>query len=581
MLPKENNDVEIKKLRLGEYLVKKGLITGEDLVGALNEQKNTGQMLGQILVKKRLIDEQRLYQILAEKLGIEFIELTGVKIPSELISLISEHIARTYCVMPLKLESNILTIAMINPRDTFAIDELRTLTGLVIRPVMSMRSQIEAAIERYYGISVSEEILSAGRGGGGFEGSGEMAASTSLRDAEGIEIAAEEAPIITLVNNVIHDSVNKRASDIHIEPLKEGSRVRCRIDGILHEIKNIPKDDYRSVVSRIKIMANMDIAERRLPQDGSFRLEYKGKHVDVRVSSYPTMHGEKIVMRLLVREFIFLSLNELGFESQELTTFDILIKRPCGIILVVGPTGSGKTTTLYSALSQLNSREKNIVTVEDPIEYEIDGISQSQVNIKAGFTFANSLRSMMRQNPDIILVGEIRDMETAELAVRAALTGHLVFSTLHTNDAPGAVTRLLDMGVEPYLIASCLIGALAQRLVKRICPKCKEQIAAPAHILEKFKTEMESIKATENKFYRGKGCSFCMKSGFKGREGAFELLSISGDKMKDTITSGFQTSLLRKIAQEQGFRTMKENGLRKALRGETTLEEVLQVTELV
>jgi len=576
MQPRENNDAEIKKLRLGEYLLKKGLISGEDLLGALNEQKNTGQMLGQILLKKRLIEEQRLYQILAEKLGIEFMELSGVKIPAELISLISEHIARTYCVIPIKLESNVLTIAMINPRDTFAIDELRTLTGLIIRPVMSMRSQIEAAIDKHYGVGLSEEVLGSGQGG-----SAEITTGTGLRDAEGIEIAAEEAPIITLVNNVIQDSVSKRASDIHIEPLKEGSRVRCRIDGILHEIKTIPKEDYRSVVSRVKIMANMDIAERRLPQDGSFRLEYKGKHVDVRVSSYPTMHGEKIVMRLLIREFIFLSLNELGFESEELTIFENLIKRPCGIILVVGPTGSGKTTTLYSALSQLNSKQKNIVTVEDPIEYEIDGIAQSQVNVRAGFTFANSLRSLMRQNPDIILVGEIRDMETAELAVRAALTGHLVFSTLHTNDAPGAVTRLLDMGVEPYLISSCLIGALAQRLVKRICPKCKEQVVAPIHILDKFKEEMESIKVGENKFFRGKGCSFCMNSGFKGREGTFELLAVSGDKMKDTISSGFQTSLLRKIAKEHGFRTMKENGLRKALRGETTLEEVLQVTELV
>jgi type II secretory ATPase GspE/PulE/Tfp pilus assembly ATPase PilB-like protein len=426
-------------------------------------------------------------------------------------------------------------------------------------------------------------MLNLRRGGGsqGFEGSTGLEESSGLRDSEGVEIAAEEAPIITLVNNVIHDSVNKRASDIHIEPLKEGSRVRCRIDGTLYEIKTIPKDDYRAVVSRVKIMANMDIAERRLPQDGSFRLEYEGKHVDVRVSSYPTMYGEKIVMRLLIREFVFLSLNQLGFEAEELGTFETLIKRPCGIILVVGPTGSGKTTTLYSALSQLNSKEKNIITVEDPIEYELDGISQSQVNVKAGFTFANSLRSMMRQNPDIILVGEIRDMETAELAVRAALTGHLVFSTLHTNDAPGAVTRLLDMGVEPFLIASCLIGALAQRLVKQICPKCKEQIAVPQHILDNFKSEMEAVKVTENKFFRGKGCSFCMNSGFKGREGAFELLTISGDKMKDTITAGFQTATLRKLAHEHGFRTMKENGLRKALRGETTLEEVLQVTELV
>lgn len=580
MQQNENQSADIKKLRLGEYLLAKGLISSEDLAGALNEQKSTGQMLGQILIKKGLIEENKLYRILAEKAGIEFIELPGIKVPTELISLISEHIARTYCIMPIKLESNILTIAMINPRDTFAIDELRTLTGLIIRPAMSSRTQIEAAIEKYYGASFSEELFGMGRDER-FGGSSEVAGTTGLRDSEGVEIAAEEAPIITLVNNVIHDSVNKRASDIHIEPLKEGSRVRCRIDGILYEIKTIPKEDYRAVISRVKIMANMDIAERRLPQDGSFRLEYKGKHVDVRVSSYPTMHGEKIVMRLLVREFVFLSLNELGFESQELKAFENLIKRPCGIILVVGPTGSGKTTTLYSALSQLNSKEKNIITVEDPIEYELDGISQSQVNVKAGFTFANSLRSMMRQNPDIILVGEIRDMETAELAVRAALTGHLVFSTLHTNDAPGAVTRLLDMGVEPYLIASCLIGALAQRLVKTICPKCKEQIVPPAHILDKFKLEMETAKVRESKFFRGKGCSHCMKSGFKGREGVVELLTVSGDKMKDIITSGFQTSLLRNVAKEQGFRSMKETGLIKAAKGITTLEEVLQVTELV
>lgn len=580
MQAKDNFDTDIKKLRLGEYLLKKGLISGEDLLGALDEQKNTGQMLGQILVKKRLIEEQQLYKILSEKLGIEFMELSGIKVPAELISLISEHVARTYCVMPIKLENNILTIAMINPRDTFAIDELRTLTGLIIRPVMSTRSQIDAAIEKYYGLSVGQEMLNLGRGEN-FQGTAELEETTGLTDSDGVEIAAEEAPIITLVNNIIHDSVNNRASDVHIEPLKDISRVRFRVDGILHEIKTIPKDDYRSVVSRIKIMANMDIAERRLPQDGSFRLEYEAKHVDVRVSSYPSMYGEKIVMRLLIREFVFLTLNQLGFEQEELRLFQDLIKRPCGIILVVGPTGSGKTTTLYSVLSLLNSREKNIVTIEDPIEYELDGITQSQVNVKAGFTFATSLRSMMRQDPDIILLGEIRDMETAELAVRAALTGHLVFSTLHTNDAPGAVTRLLDMGIEPYLIASCLIGALAQRLVKTICPKCKEQVVAPIHILDKFKVEMESVKFTENKFFRGKGCSFCMNSGFKGREGVFELLTVSGDKMKDAITTGFQTAVLRKLAQEQGFRNMKENGLRKALRGVTTLEEILQVTELV
>lgn len=570
---------EIKKLRLGEYLLKKGLISAEDLAEALNDQKTTGQFLGQILIKRRLIDEMQICQILAEKLEVEFLDLFGVKVPQEVVSLVPEHVIRTYCIMPVKKEGNILTIAMMNPQDTFAIDELRTLTGLTIKPAMSSRTQIMAAIEKYYGGSVSEEIFKLVRDEQAME---VEEAPLGTEDIEKIEQVADEVPIVKLVSAMIHDSINSRASDIHIEPTKEACRVRFRIDGILYEITTIPKQLYRPVISRVKIMANMDIAERRLPQDGAFRLEFEGKHVDMRVSTYPTMYGEKVAMRLLVREFFLLSLNDLGFEPEELSAFNSLIRRTCGIILVVGPTGSGKTTTLYSALSEINSKEKNIVTIEEPIEYELEGINQSQVNLRAGFTYAGSLRFTMRQDPDIILVGEIRDLETAELAVRAALTGHLVFSTLHTNDSPGAVTRLIDMGMEPYLISSCLIGVLAQRLARKICPQCREEIVPSAVVLDKFKYEMELVKGIGNKFYQGKGCEYCRNTGFKGREAAFELLRISGDKMRDIIASGLGAPLLKKIAAEkEGFRSLKENGLRKALRGVTSLEEVLQATELV
>jgi len=577
MNPGNNKDYQQKKLRLGEYLVEKGLLSQQELIKALEEQKITGEPLGQILIKKRLIEEMQMYQILAEQLGVEFLDLFGIEIPVGLFSLVPEHIAKIYCIIPVKRDQNILTIAMIDPNDPFAIDELRTLTGLAIKTVMSSKTQIMAAIEKYYGGGAIGEVLSLVES----EGTVEVVTDTETEDIEEIKKSAEEAPITKLVNVIIHDSINSRASDIHIEPSKKGCWVRFRIDGVLHDITTISEQFFRPVISRIKIMANMDIAERRIPQDGSFRLKVEDKSIDVRVSTFPTMHGEKLVMRLLVRELIFLTLDKLGFEPEELSAFESLIKRSCGIFLVVGPTGSGKTTTLYSALSHINSREKNIVTVEDPIEYEIEGVAQSQVSTKAGFTFANSLRSIMRQDPNIILIGEIRDLETAELAVRASLTGHLVFSTLHTNDAPGAVTRLIDLGIAPYLVSSSLIGVLAQRLVRIICPRCREQINPSTAIISNFREEMASISGVEHKFYRGKGCEYCKNTGYRGREGAFELLQISGDKMKDSITTGFNSSALRKIAKEQRFRTLKESGFRKALRGITSLEEILEVTALL
>lgn len=580
----ENKGFGEKKLRLGEYLVKKGLISKSGLTEALQEQKNTGQPLGQILVKRHLIDEMKLYQILAEQLNVELLDLFGIKVPQELIALIPENIVKTYCIMPVKKEGNILYIAMIDPTNTFAIDALRALTGLTIKPVMSSKTQILAAIEKYYEGGVIGEMLKLVKDSEAQDTEISKELGKEVNEVEKIKQSAEEAPIVRLVNALIYDSVNGRASDIHIEPSERDCRARFRIDGVLHDVATIPKESYQSVISRIKILANMDIAERRLPQDGSFRLELENKHIDIRVSTYPSMHGEKLVMRLLVREELFLTLSELGLAQEELDIFSVLIQRSCGIILVVGPTGSGKTTTLYSALACINSREKNIITIEDPIEYEIAGITQSQINPKAGFNFANSLRSMMRQDPDIILVGEIRDVETAELAVRSALTGHLVFSTLHTNDAVGAVTRLIDMGIEPYLISSSLIGVLGQRLVRVICARCREEITPAPEILDKFIKDGIDLgkEGSDVKFYRGKGCEYCRNTGYRGREGVFELLQISGDNMRNTFTSNFQAPALKKIAREQqGFRSLKENGFKKALRGITTLEEVLQITELI
>lgn len=576
---KDNQKPKKIKLRLGEYLIDEGLLTKEKLTKALNEQKATGEQLGQILIKNYAVEEKRLYQIIARQLDVEFLDLFDIQIPKEVIVLVPEHIAKTYNVVPVKVEKDVLTLAMLNPTDTFAIDEVKAATGLGIKPVISSKTQITVAIENYYGGIISQALKLVKSGDTVEE---KVQLSKEERDTERLKQSAEEAPIIKLVNAFINDAINSRASDIHIEPTETDCHIRFRIDGVLHDITNVSKQAYHPVISRIKIMGKIDIAERRLPQDGSCTLVINEKNVDIRISTYPTLHGEKAVMRLLVREDVIFSLEALGFENEELSAFTSLIQRSSGIVLVVGPTGCGKTTTLYSALTQLNSKEKNIVTVEDPIEYEIPGISQSQINVKAGFTFVNSLRSMMRQDPDIILVGEIRDLETAELAIRASLTGHLVFSTLHTADSLGAIIRLIDMGIEPFLIASSLIGVLAERLIRKICPRCRQITTPSPAVLDKFSDVIEkfNIKESDYKFYHGKGCDFCKNIGFRGREGIFELLLISGDEMRESITAGVRTSELRNLVLKRGFRSLRENGFRKAIKGITALEEVLQMTEL-
>jgi type IV pilus assembly protein PilB len=571
-------ELDIRQMLLGEYLVKKGLITSQELQAALDEQKIEGHPLGEILVKQNNIEENQLYKILAEKFEVEFVDLYGIQIPKELIDIVPEHIAKTYSVIPVKKEDGVLTVSMINPKDPVALDTIRTATGFKIKPVMSSKTQIIAVIEKHYGGQMSEEILNLIQ-------SEEMedfyASFKTTENVEEMEQFAGGAPTVKLVNTLIENGIKNRASDVHIEPTKDDCRIRFRVDGVLRDVTTIPRKLYRPVCSRIKIVSNMDIAEKRIPLDGSFYMEVEDKNVDIRVSTYPTIYGEKVVMRLHIREDMFISLSELGFEPEELNAFIELIRKPCGIILVVGPTGSGKTTTLYAALANSNSQEKNIMTIEDPVEFELENISQSQINVKAGFSFAASLRSMMRQDPDVIFVGEIRDLETAQLAIRAALTGHLVFSTLHTNDAAGAVTRLMDMGIEPYLIASSLIGVLAQRLVRVTCPRCRESIVVPATITKKFTEEIKGATKTDKLFSKGKGCDYCSNTGYRGRLGIYELLQITDDKMKDMISAGFRKASLEELAKEHGFRSLKQNGFNKALKGITTLEEVLTVTEFV
>ncbi len=575
-----DSDKKTKRPLLGELLVNKGIISQKQLELALKEQEKTGNFLAQIILERRWAAEEPIYITLSEQIGIQYQKLIDIEIPQDAIRAVPDNMARAYNLIPIKREEDYLTIAMTDPQNAFAIDKLRVATGLKIKTVLSAPREIQAAIERHYGEEKAiDKTLTVQQTVG--EDKKDKEKEYDTEDTDKIRRIAEEAPIVKLVDAILRDGIRNRASDIHIEPTKESFRIRFRIDGILHDITTPPHHLYKPVVSRIKIMANLDIAEKRLPQDGSFVIELEKKIVDVRVSSYPTIYGEKIVTRLLVKDESFYELSDLGFEEKELGSFNFIIRKSCGIILVVGPTGCGKTTTLYSVLSNIISSEKNIITVEDPIEYKIDGISQSQVNPKAGFTFANSLRSIMRQDPDVIMVGEIRDLDTASLAVRAALTGHLVFSTLHTNDSVGAVTRLIDMQIEPFLIASSLIGVLAQRLVRVICSDCKHEFKPTPAVLDIFDKELKRMNLEEAKFYKGKGCSICKYTGYKGREGVFELFTIEGDRIKEAITSRTSSFALKKIAVENGMTTLKENGLIKVIKGRTTLEEILRATELV
>jgi len=529
----------------------------------MEEGRRSGESLIRVVLRKKLLDERTVLKFLEEEMDIPHVTLSSYLIDQKTLDTVPPVIVKKYGVIPLFLVERTLSVAMSDPFDIRARDELRKKTMYNIEVMFAPPSEIQQAIIQYYGVSGTlEEVLSS------FESpeAGKKALPIT---------AAEEAPITKLVNLLIIQAAQEKASDIHIEPEENRTRVRYRIDGIMHEVSSPPAHLHNPLVSRIKVMSKMDIAESRVPQDGRFEYNFEAREIDVRVSTYPTIYGEAVVMRLLDKQAIILDMKDLGFNEANLKRFKTTITRPYGIILVTGPTGSGKTTTLYATLNTINTPERNIVTVEDPVEYELPGIRQSQINPKAGLVFANALRSMLRQDPDIILVGEVRDLETARVAIEAALTGHLVFSTLHTNDAVGALTRLTDMGVEPFLTSSSVAAVIAQRLVRKICDNCK----VPVELPEDVYGSIEYFKNRKVTFYQGKGCKSCRGTGYKGRTAILEIL-VMNDKLKELVLLKSSSVALRKEALATGMKTLREDGLLKVERGITTLDEVLRVTQL-
>ncbi|MBI5746745.1 MAG: type II secretion system ATPase GspE, partial [Nitrospirae bacterium] len=491
-----------------------------------------------------------------------------VIIDPDLLKVIPETLARRYQVMPISKRDKALTVAMVDPLNVFAIDDIRRLAGLDIHPVVSTEGDLLKAIDRFYGSKTTMEEAARDMD---MEGYGQ----TIVEQVTDIEKIADDTPVIKLVNTMIMQAVRDGASDIHIEPDQDLLRIRYRVDGMLHEVMSIPKHLHAGVISRIKIMADLDISEKRVPQDGRIQMRIGEKDIDLRISTLPTIFGEKIVMRLLDKSGIKLGLGEIGFSSDTFKRFSGMIRRPYGLILVTGPTGSGKTTTLYAALNSINSIDKNIITIEDPVEYQLKVVNQVQVYPKVGVTFASGLRSILRQDPDIIMVGEIRDSETATIAIQAALTGHLVLSTLHTNDAAGAIVRLVDMGAEQFLVASSLLCVVAQRLIRRICPRCKKAYQPPNDLLKSL-----GLKMVDVSFMKGEGCQECRSTGYAGRDGIYELLCID-EGIRNLIASKASSSAIRSHAISNGFVTLREEGIKKALKGQTTVEEVLRVTQEV
>jgi len=556
-----------KKQDAVELLLKKSLITQDQVEKARQEMKKTGLPLEKSLEKLGFITEEEITKTIADSLGVPYIDLTDYLIDTEVIKLVPEVVAKKHKAVPLFKIGDTLTLAMIDPHDIIAVDDIRRKIKIdSIDTVLASEKGIQKVLDSSYGaVGSIEDVIK-----------GIDKTKLDLRGKKGVKEIAEaatEAPIIKLVNLIITQAIKDKASDIHVEPNEEVVRIRYRIDGILHEVNTIPKHLQSAVISRIKILAKMDIAEQRKPQDGRIRFKKEDRNIDMRVSSFPTVHGENVVMRLLDKATALLGLPEIGFSKDDLKKFDKLIHAPNGIILVTGPTGSGKTTTLYAALATINSMEKNIITIEDPVEYELPLIRQTQVNPKAGLTFATGLRSILRQDPDVVMVGEIRDKETAETAIQASLTGHLVFSTLHTNDAPSALTRLIDMEIEPFLISSSIIGVLAQRLVRVICPKCKEE-HTPS------KEELKNLGLKEGAtFYKGKGCQKCKKTGYAGRIAIFELLVLD-EEIKKMVVSRSSVDEVRKKAISKGMITLFSNGISKAKEGITTIEDVLRATKI-
>jgi type IV pilus assembly protein PilB len=568
--------------RLGEILVKDKLISAEQLRQALDYQKQHGGRLGSCLVKLGLVSDEDITAVLSRQYGVPSINLKFYEVDPAVIKLIPQETAIRYQIVPLSRVGSTLTIAMTDPTNVFAMDDIKFMTGFNVEPVVASESAIGEAIHKFYGEAESvEELDKVMKDLAGEEADLELTAEEQDLDLAELEKAAEEAPIIKLVNLIMTDAVKRGASDIHVEPYEKELRVRFRIDGILQPIMAPPMKLKDAISSRIKIMAKLDISEKRLPQDGRIMIKYakdgRKKELDFRVSTVPSLFGEKIVLRLLDKENLRLDMTKLGFESESLQKFERSILKPYGMVLVTGPTGSGKTNTLYSSIARLNTPETNIMTAEDPVEFQLAGINQVQMKEQIGLNFAAALRAFLRQDPNIILVGEIRDFETAEIAVKAALTGHLVLSTLHTNDAPSTISRLMNMGIEPFLVATSVNLICAQRLVRRICAQCKEPLALPAQALVDAGFTQEEAKSVE--VSQGRGCGVCNNTGYKGRVGLYEVMEVT-DELRELILVGASALELRKKALEQGMIPLRRSGLLKIAAGMTTIEEVVRETVL-
>jgi type IV pilus assembly protein PilB len=566
--------------RLGELLVKSGKITSDQLEEALSAQQAEGGRVGTHLVKMGFIDDDDLVEFLSQRYGVPAINLGEVEVDESIISIIPAEVARKYTILPVSKAGAKLTIAMVDPTNVFAMDDVKFMTGYNVEPVVASDSSLRASIDQYYGSTHSIELKKVMEDLTDTDDADlEVLDEEEDLDLEALEAESEEAPVVRLVNIIMTDAIKKGASDIHIEPYEKEFRVRYRVDGLLYEMMRPPLRLKEAITSRLKIMSKLDIAEKRLPQDGRIKIKTRVagvvKDLDFRVSVLPTIFGEKIVLRLLDKDNLMLDMTRLGFEVESLRVFEQAILKPFGMVLVTGPTGSGKTNTLYSALQRINTPETNIMTAEDPVEFNLVGVNQVQMKEQIGLNFAAALRSFLRQDPNIILVGEIRDFETAEVAIKAALTGHLVLSTLHTNDAPSSINRLMNMGIEPFLVASSVNLIAAQRLVRRICNSCKEPIEVPDQALIDVGIPAQEVKSV--KLFRGKGCERCNGTGFKGRVALFEVMNVD-EEVRELILSGGSANELRQQSLQNGMISLRESGLQKIREGLTTMEEVIRET---
>src|SRR5881392_1896875 len=567
-------------VRLGELLTKASLISQDQLKDALKVQKDTGSKLGETLIKLKFVSEEDITECLSQQFGVPSINLQHFEIDPSVIKLISGDVARKYNILPVNKTGATITIAMADPTNVFAMDDIKFMTGYNVEPVVASELGIKAAIDTYYGTSSSLELKKV------MEDlqTAESADLEVLEDEEEMDVgaladSAEEAPVVKLVNLILTDAIKRGASDIHMEPYEKEFRVRFRIDGVLQSIMTPPLKLKDAITSRVKIMSKLDISEKRLPQDGRIMLKMniggRKKQLDFRVSTLPTLWGEKIVLRLLDKENLRLDMTKLGFESESLVKFEKAILKPYGMVLVTGPTGSGKTNTLYSSIARLNTPDTNIMTAEDPVEFQLQGVNQVQMKEQIGLNFAAALRAFLRQDPNIILVGEIRDFETAEIAIKAALTGHLVLSTLHTNGAPETITRLMNMGIEPFLVATSVHMIVAQRLVRRVCKDCAESLDLPVQAMIEAGFSPEEAKSV--KIQKGKGCGTCNNTGYKGRTGLYEVMEVD-DEIRELVLVGASALELKKKAIERGMLTLRRSGLIKVAAGWTTLEEVARET---